>query len=69
LIAANLGGLAGGIAALSFFAVGMFASNMLLTTTATAAFVASRIRPGVFRWLGALTAGYSLWIGVRMMIG
>ena len=69
LIAANLGGLASGIAALSFFAVGMFASNMLLTTAATAAFVASRIKPGVFRWLGALTAGYSLWIGVRMMIG
>jgi hypothetical protein len=69
LIAANLGGLAGGIAALSFFAVGMFASNMLLTTAATAAFGASRIKPGVFRWLGALAAGYSLWIGVRMMIG
>jgi high-affinity nickel permease len=67
LIAANLGGLAGGIAALSFFAVGMFASNMLLTTTATAAFVASRIKPDVFRWLGAFTAGYSLWIGIRMM--
>jgi high-affinity nickel permease len=68
LIAANLGGLAGGIAALSFFAVGMFASNMLLTTAATAAFVASRIKPEVFRWLGAFTAGYSLWIGIRMMI-
>ena len=68
LIAANLGGLAGGIAALSFFAVGMFASNMLLTTAATAAFLASRIKPDVFRWLSAFAAGYSLWIGVRMMI-
>lgn len=68
LIAANLGGLAGGIAALSFFAVGMFASNMLLTTAATVAFVASRIRPEVFRWAGGLTAGYSLWIGIRMMM-
>jgi high-affinity nickel permease len=69
LIAANLGNLAGGISALSFFAVGMFASNMMLTTAATAAFVASRIRPSVFRWLGVLTAGYSLWIGTRMMMG
>jgi high-affinity nickel permease len=69
LIAANLGNLAGGIAALSFFAVGMVASNMVLTTAATAAFVASRIKPNVFRWLGLLTAGYSLWIGTRMMIG
>jgi high-affinity nickel permease len=68
LIAANLGGLAGGIAALSFFAVGMFASNMVLTTAATAAFVASRIKPAVFRWLGAFAAAYSLWIGIRMMI-
>jgi high-affinity nickel permease len=69
LIAANPGNLAGGISALSFFAVGMFASNMMLTTAATAAFVASRIRPSVFRWLGVLTAGYSLWIGTRMMMG
>jgi len=69
LIAANLGNLAGGIAALSFFAAGMVASNMVLTTAATAAFVASRIKPSVFRWLGVFTAGYSLWIGTRITIG
>jgi len=68
LIAANLGGLAGGITALSFFAAGMFASNMLLTTVATAAFVASRVNPNMVRWLGVFTAAYSLWIGIRMII-
>ncbi len=68
LIAANLGGVTNGVLGLFMFAAGMFASNMALTTAATGAFAATRARPGMFRWLGALTALYSFWIGIRLMV-
>src|ERR1039458_7867266 len=69
LITSNLGGLQNGILGLSVFAVGMFASNMVLTTAATSVFAVSKARPVMFRALGALTASYSIWIGTRLMIG
>jgi high-affinity nickel permease len=69
LIASNLGGLQNGIICLTMFAVGMFASNMVLTTAATSVFAVSKARPVMFRALGALTASYSIWIGTRLMIG
>jgi len=49
------------------FAAAMFASNMALTAAATSAFAISKLRPSVFRWVGAATAGYSLWIGAVLM--
>jgi high-affinity nickel-transport protein len=69
LIAANLGGIQNGILGLSVFAVGMFVSNMVLTTAATGIFSIAKAKPGVLRFLAALTAAYSLWIGIRMIFG
>lgn len=67
LITSNLGSVQNGIFGLSMFAVGMFVSNMALTSAAAGIFSFSKARPGVFRALAALTAIYSLWIGLRMM--
>jgi high-affinity nickel-transport protein len=69
LITSNLGGIQNGILGLSVFALGMFVSNMVLTTAATGVFSISKTRPAVFRSLAAFTAAYSLWIGIKMMAG
>lgn len=66
-IAMNMGGLRGGILGLVVFALSMFVSNMALTAAATSVFTLSKLRPALFRWLGALTAGYSLWIGAVLV--
>jgi len=67
VIATNLGGLQNGALSLIVFAAAMFASNMALTTAAAGAFSISKSRPAIFRWLGAVTAIYSLWIGIVMV--
>jgi len=67
VIATNMGGLQNGALALLVFATAMFVSNMALTTAATSVFTISRLRPSVFRWLGVVTAGYSLWIGIVLI--
>lgn len=67
VIATNMGGLQSGALALGVFATAMFISNMALTTAATSVFTVSKLRPAVFRWLGLVTAGYSLWIGMVLM--
>lgn len=67
VIATNIGGLQNGALALVVFASAMFVSNMALTTAATGVFTISKLRPPVFRWLGAITAAYSLWIGIVLM--
>jgi hypothetical protein len=48
---------------LTMLAAGMFVSNMVLTTVDTF----SRGWPAVSRWLGAITAQYSPWIGIRLV--
>jgi hypothetical protein len=63
VIATNMGGLFNGVIGLTVFAIAMFLSNMALTTAATSLFTVSKIRPALFRWLGVVTAGYSLCIG------
>ncbi len=67
MIAANVGRLQSGLLVLGVFAVAMFASNMVLTTTATGVFAISRPKPALFRLLGACAAGYSVWIGVVLI--
>lgn len=67
VIATNLGGLQNGVLGLTVFATAMFVSNMALTTAATGVFTSSKSRPAMYRWLGILTAGYSLWIGIVLM--
>jgi high-affinity nickel-transport protein len=69
LIASNLGGIQNGILGLAVFAVGMFVSNMVLTTAATGIFSVARARPTVFRFLAVFTASYSLWSGSKMILG
>lgn len=67
VIATNLGGLQNGVLSLGVFAAAMFASNMALTSAAAGAFCISRSKPAIFRWFGAVTAAYSLWIGIVMV--
>ena len=67
-IAMNLGGLQSGVIGLMVFTTAMFASNMALTAAAAGMFTLSRPKPAVFRWVGAITAGYSLWIGVVLIL-
>lgn len=67
VIATNLGGVQNGALSLVVFAAAMFASNMALTSAAASAFSISKCRPAMFRWLGAVTAAYSLWIGIVMV--
>jgi high-affinity nickel-transport protein len=66
LIASNLGGFRTGALALLVFATAMFISNIFLTTLATSVFSVSRLKPPLFRWVGLLTATYSVWIGVAL---
>ncbi len=67
VIATNMGGLFDGVIGLTVFAIAMFLSNMALTTAATSLFTVSKIRPALFRWLGVVTAGYSLCIGIVLI--
>jgi high-affinity nickel-transport protein len=67
VITTNLGGLSNGVLGLLVFAMAMFLSNMALTAIATGTFSISRPRPVLFRSLGAITASYSLWIGIMLM--
>jgi high-affinity nickel permease len=66
-IAMNLGGMQSGIIGLMVFTTAMFASNMALTAAAAGMFTLSRPKPAVFRWVGAITAAYSLWIGIVLI--
>ena len=67
LIAANLGGLGNGILGLTAFAGGMVVSNLVLTAGATCLFAISRGQPVWLNWVAALTAGYSIWIGITFI--
>jgi high-affinity nickel-transport protein len=67
LIASNLGGFRSGVLGLLVFATAMFVANLFLTTVATSVFSISKLKPMLFRWLGVLTAGYSLWIGAVLV--
>ncbi len=56
-------------AALSVFTTAMFISNLALTTAGTVVFAISKYKPAIFRWLGVVTAAYSLWIGIVLIVG
>jgi hypothetical protein len=62
-----MGGLFSGVVGLLVFAIAMFLSNMALTAAATSLFTVSKVRPVLFRWLGVITAGYSLSIGIFLI--
>ena len=67
LLAANLGGVQKGMLGLAAFTAAMLASNVLLTAGAMGLFNVSISNPVCVRWLGAITAAYSLWIGIAFL--
>jgi high-affinity nickel-transport protein len=67
MIAANVGRVQSGLLVLAVFAVAMFVSNMVLTTTTTGVFAISKPKPRLFQLLGACAVGYSMWVGVVLI--
>ena len=68
LLAANLGGVQKGMLGLAAFTTAMLASNVVLTAGAMGLFNVSISNPVWFRWLGAITAAYSLWVGITFLL-
>ena len=69
VIATSVGGWNSGVLALTVFTTAMFISNLALTTAVTGVFTISKHKPAIFRWLGVVTAAYSLWIGIVLITG
>ena len=69
LLAANLGGAALGILGLGMFLVGLLIMNGLMTASVAGVFGISRHRPQLLRLVSALTAVYSLAMGIVFLIG
>jgi len=69
LLAANLGGAALGMLGLGMFLAGLLTMNMLMTASVAGVFGVSRHRPRVLRVVSALTAVYSLVMGVIFLAG
>lgn len=68
-VAANLGGVSRGFLGLAMFLAGLLAMNTLMTASAVGIFGASAARPQVMRFVMALTAAYSLVVGVVFLFG
>jgi hypothetical protein len=69
LLAANLGGAVLGMLGLGMFLAGLFTMNALMTASAAGIFGVSRHRPQVLTAISALTAVYSLIMGVVFLAG
>jgi hypothetical protein len=69
LLAANLGGPALGMLGLGTFLVGLLVMNALMTASAAGVFGISKRRPQLLRLVSALTAIYSLVMGVIFLAG
>ena len=69
LLAANLGGAALGLLGLGMFLAGLLTMNALMTASAAGIFGISQHRPQIFRFVSALTAVYSLIIGLIFLAG
>ena len=69
LLAANLGGAALGMLGLGMFLAGLLTMNALMTASAAGVFGMSRHRPQVLRFVSALTAIYSLAMGILFLAG
>jgi high-affinity nickel-transport protein len=69
LLAANLGGPALGMLGLGVFLAGLLVMNALMTASATGVFGISKRRPQLLRLVSALTATYSLVMGVIFLTG
>jgi high-affinity nickel permease len=69
LLAANLGGAALGMLGLGMFLAGLLMMNTLMTASVAGVFGISRHRPRVLRVVSALTAVYSLIMGIVFLAG
>ena len=69
LLAANLGGAALGMLGLGMFLVGLLTMNALMTASVAGVFGVSRHRPQLLRLVSALTAVYSLAMGIIFLAG
>ena len=69
LLAANLGGAALGLLGLGMFLAGLLSMNALMTASAAGIFGISQHRPQIFRFVSALTAVYSLIMGLVFLAG
>jgi high-affinity nickel-transport protein len=69
LLAANLGGAALGMLGLGMFLTGLLTMNMLMTASFAGVFGISQNRPRMLRFVSALTAVYSLIMGVVFLAG
>lgn len=69
LLAANLGGAALGMLGLGMFLAGLLTMNAVMTASAAGLFGVSRHRPQFLRVISALTAIYSLAMGLLFLAG
>jgi high-affinity nickel-transport protein len=69
LLAANLGGAALGMLGLGMFLAGLLTMNAVMTASAAGLFGVSRHRPQFLRVVSALTAIYSLAMGIIFLSG
>jgi high-affinity nickel-transport protein len=69
LLAANLGGAALGMLGLGMFLVGLLIMNALMTASVAGVFGVSRHRPQLLRLVSAVTAVYSLAMGIVFLSG
>jgi high-affinity nickel permease len=69
LLAANLGGAALGMLGLGMFLAGLLMMNTVMTASVAGIFGVSRHRPRVLRVVSALTAAYSLIMGIVFLAG
>jgi high-affinity nickel permease len=69
LLAANLGGVAKGIAGMALFLVGLLIMNTIMTASACGLFRGAAPRPRTMRFFVGLTAVYSFVIGCVFLLG
>jgi high-affinity nickel-transport protein len=69
LLAANLGGMAKGVAGMAMFLVGLLAMNTLMTASACGLFRGAKLHPQAMRVFTGLTAVYSFAIGWVFLLG
>jgi hypothetical protein len=69
LLAANLGGMAKGVAGMAMFLVGLLVMNTLMTASACGLFRGAKLHPSMMRVFIGVTAVYSFVIGCVFLLG
>jgi high-affinity nickel-transport protein len=69
LLAANLGGIANGLAGMAMFLAGLLLMNTLMTASACGLFHGATAHPHTMRFFIGLTAAYSFIVGWIFLLG